>query len=75
MRIRIELDDEVKNRLIESAVRNRRPIAWQAEMLLRQALADESCPESGCVVPEPEEVPACKANQQKHLGGLRGEQT
>ena len=36
--IRLNLDDETYERLTESAVSNRRPLDWHAEVLLRQAL-------------------------------------
>jgi len=38
MRLRLELDHETARRLAEEAVRERRPIAWQAEVMLRRAL-------------------------------------
>ncbi|MBI4499449.1 MAG: hypothetical protein HY689_16295 [Chloroflexi bacterium] len=41
MRLSIELDEPTANRLIAVAVLERRPVAWQAEVLLRQALG---CP-------------------------------
>jgi len=37
--IRVELDTESFRRLTELAVEERRPISWQAEMLLLRALA------------------------------------
>ena len=37
--IRVELDTESFRRLTELAVEERRPIPWQAEMLLLRALA------------------------------------
>jgi hypothetical protein len=42
MRIRLDLDQEMTNRLIESAAKERRPVAWQAEVLLKAALS--ACP-------------------------------
>lgn len=38
MRIKLDLDDEATERLIESAVAEKRPMPWQAEVLLRKAL-------------------------------------
>jgi hypothetical protein len=38
MRFPIDLDPETASALIKSAVANRRPMDWQAEVLLRQAL-------------------------------------
>ena len=38
MRLRLELDKATTTRLVEHAAAQRRPIVWQAEVLLRQAL-------------------------------------
>ncbi len=38
MRIKLELDQEIAERLIETAEKERRPVVWQAEVLLRRAL-------------------------------------
>lgn len=38
MRIRLELDNETTERLIERAADERRPVSWQAEVMLRRAL-------------------------------------
>jgi len=38
MRLKLELDPETTERLIEAAVREKRPAAWHAEVLLRTAL-------------------------------------
>lgn len=38
MRLKIELDSETAQRLIEQAVEERRPVHWQAEVMLRRAL-------------------------------------
>jgi len=38
-RLRIDLDRETFVRLVESAVEEQRPVVWQAEVLLRRALA------------------------------------
>lgn len=38
MRLRLEPDAETLRRLIASAAEERRPIGWQAEVLLRRAL-------------------------------------
>jgi hypothetical protein len=37
--IRVELDPETFNRLAEIAIDQRRPIAWQGEVMLIQAIA------------------------------------
>jgi hypothetical protein len=37
-RLQLELDTETAERLMESAVAERRPVVWQAEVLLRRAL-------------------------------------
>jgi hypothetical protein len=36
--LKLDLDTETLERLVERAVQERRPIVWQAEVLLRQAL-------------------------------------
>jgi hypothetical protein len=36
--LKISLDRETFRRLLDSALRERRPLPWQAEVLLRQAL-------------------------------------
>jgi hypothetical protein len=38
MRVKIDLDTETADRLIKAAVAERRPIDWQAGVLLRRAL-------------------------------------
>ncbi len=38
MKIRLDIDTETAERLVEAAVAERRPIAMQAEVLLRRAL-------------------------------------
>jgi hypothetical protein len=38
MRLKIELDEQTTERLISAAVAERRPLAWQAEVVLRRAL-------------------------------------
>lgn len=38
MRLLLDLDPDTTERLVESAVANRRPMPWQAEVLLRQSL-------------------------------------
>ena len=37
-RLRLELDSETYDRLVEQAVSERRPVVWQAEVTLRRAL-------------------------------------
>lgn len=37
-RIRLELDQETYDRLLKAAVGERRPVVWQAEMMLRRTL-------------------------------------
>jgi hypothetical protein len=37
-KLKLDVDIETLERLIERAVQERRPITWQAEVLLRQAL-------------------------------------
>ncbi len=50
MRIKLDLDNELTERLIQEAVRERRPVAWHAEVLLRRAL--------GLPFPVPEPQPS-----------------
>ncbi len=38
MRLKLELDEDASTRLVEQAALERRPVAWQAEVLLRKAL-------------------------------------
>ena len=38
MRICLDLDADTTERLVEAAVAERRPIVWQAEVLLRRSL-------------------------------------
>ena len=38
MRIRLDLDRETASRLVEAATIERRPVGWQASVLLRRAL-------------------------------------
>ena len=38
MRIQLELDKNTSIKLVERSVTERRPVPWQAEILLRQAL-------------------------------------
>jgi len=37
-RLRIEIDQQTYDKLAESAVRELRPVVWQAEVLIRRAL-------------------------------------
>jgi predicted transcriptional regulator len=39
MRVRVELDDATTRRLVRLAVRERRNVHWQAEILLRELLS------------------------------------
>ncbi len=38
MRLKVELDRDTTTKLMEYAAAERRPVPWQAEVLLRQAL-------------------------------------
>jgi hypothetical protein len=38
VKIHLDLDSELAGSLLDSAVMNQRPMDWQAEVLLRQAL-------------------------------------
>jgi hypothetical protein len=43
-RLHIDIDDESFRRLTALAVQERRPIGWQAEVLLIQAIAEQCAP-------------------------------
>lgn len=47
MRLKLELDSEVTEKLIEAALHEKRPLAWHAEVLLRRALGLSFPPEPG----------------------------
>jgi hypothetical protein len=47
MRLKIELDGETTERLVRQAVIERRPVDWQAEIMLRRA----------CGLPDPPRLP------------------
>jgi hypothetical protein len=38
LRLKLELDEDAAARLVEQAAVERRPVTWQAEVLLRKAL-------------------------------------
>jgi len=38
MRIKLDLDKDTTQKLVERSASDRRPVAWEAEVLLRQAL-------------------------------------
>ena len=40
-RIRLELDQQTYDALVESAVRERRPIPWHAEVIIRRVLGTQ----------------------------------
>jgi hypothetical protein len=48
MRLRLELDQQTTDRLIEVAVEERRPVGMQAEVILRRALGLATPPQ--CVI-------------------------
>lgn len=58
MRIKLELDPETTEKLIEAAVREKRPVAWHAEVLLRTALG----------LPFPKPRPAAKPPAREGSG-------
>lgn len=47
MRLKLELDPETTERLIESAAHDRRPVAWQAEVILRRGLGFLNADQTG----------------------------
>jgi hypothetical protein len=59
MRLKIDLDAETTDRLLDSAMRARRPIHWQAEILLRQVLGLPLCNRclGPCITSSPLPVP------------------
>jgi hypothetical protein len=58
MRLQIELDQGSYTRLIKMAAAQRRPVDWQAEVVLKEALRGETTGET-CQV-EPQEDSAAK---------------
>lgn len=55
-RLRLELDTDTYTRLVDRAVEERRPVAWQAEVLLRQVLGSpENLPSGGQLPTAPTE--------------------
>jgi hypothetical protein len=42
MRLKVELDQDTAERLMRRAVAEQRPLAWQAEVMLRRSLAEQS---------------------------------
>ena len=43
-RLRLELDPDTYGKLVERAVEERRPVVWQAEVILRDALSVSAQP-------------------------------
>jgi hypothetical protein len=57
VRIKIELDEETERKLTQLAVIEKRPIAWQAEYLLREILSGVNFPiESGAPAARPSPI-------------------
>jgi len=54
MRIRLDLEDDAAVALVNSAVAERRPVAMQAEALLRKALGLPVAPEPRAPVENPQ---------------------
>jgi hypothetical protein len=44
MRIKLDLDEQTTNRLVEIALAEKRPLAWQLEILVQQAMAQWAMP-------------------------------
>jgi hypothetical protein len=44
MRIKLELDERTTSRLVEIALAEKRPVAWQLEILVQQAIAQWHTP-------------------------------
>jgi hypothetical protein len=55
-RLRLDIDSESYQRLLELAVMERRPVAWQAEWLLIRAIAERWVPGLRPESPEMEAV-------------------
>jgi hypothetical protein len=55
-RIRLDLDPETFSALMDRALRERRPVDWQAEVIIRQAL--------GLTFPYPAEIGATQATAE-----------
>lgn len=47
MRLRIELDEQTAAQLMKAAEAERRPVVWQAEVLLKRALEQMTKREAG----------------------------
>jgi len=56
--IRVNLDNETTARLARHAVAERRPIPWQAEVMLRRALGLAAPPDITCSDTTPEKAAA-----------------
>ena len=69
MRIKLDLDDQATALLIKEAVADRRPVHWQAEILLRRARG----PPERCE--EPEREPATLEDEQRLIAEARGQLT
>jgi hypothetical protein len=54
-RLRLDIPEDRYERLMEIAVQERRPVDWQAEVLLMQAISEYFLP---MLRPEPREVPS-----------------
>jgi hypothetical protein len=57
-RLRIDIDSESYQHLIELAIRERRPVAWQAEWMLIQAIGEHWSPSLHLELPDREPVSA-----------------
>jgi hypothetical protein len=44
MRIKLELDEHTTHRLVEIALAEKRPLSWQLEILVQQAVASYGLP-------------------------------
>jgi hypothetical protein len=59
-KVRLELTDETFDRLMRAAVSERRPVDWQAEVLLERALGIRPSEARGGAKPTPQAVDAEK---------------
>jgi hypothetical protein len=61
LRLKLDLDEVVTARLVEQAAAEKRPIPWQAEVVLRRGLE----------LPFPEPVDTEEANKKPVLEGIQ----
>ena len=60
MRLKLDLDEQTTEQLVKSAMAERRPIPWQAEILLQRALGLKTDPCDELPPESKEAAPCCK---------------